>query len=151
MFLHAPKLWIQWRQPSPRPSDNWREIKFFYFTFKGRQVYVETLSETIKSTEYPCPPSPHRSTLSQHARNHNFGLVYLSLGLYSTFLYTKTPNFSTQHTGRPLSKVLPCPNKGSRSCFVNVPQRRYHIFNVHRPGTLHVQTVYSLYTASLRP
>jgi hypothetical protein len=58
-------------------------------------------------------------------------------------------------TGRPLSKVLPCPNKGSRSGFVSVPQRRYisqaNIFNVHRPGTLHVQTVFSLYTASLRP
>jgi hypothetical protein len=30
-----------------------------------------------------------------------------------------------QITGRPLSKVLPCPNKGSRSGFVSVPQRRY--------------------------
>jgi hypothetical protein len=26
--------------------------------------------------------------------------------------------------GRPLSKVLPCPNKGSRSCFLNFPQLR---------------------------
>ena len=27
-------------------------------------------------------------------------------------------------TGRPLSKVLPCPNKGSRSCLLNVLQLR---------------------------
>ncbi len=58
-------------------------------------------------------------------------------------------------TGRPLSKVLPFPNKGSRSCFIDVPQLRdisqLNIFNVHRPDTIHVQTVFSLYTASLRP
>ncbi len=27
-------------------------------------------------------------------------------------------------TGRPLSKELPSPNKGSQSCFINVPQLR---------------------------
>jgi hypothetical protein len=58
------------------------------------------------------------------------------------------------NTGRPLSKVLPFPNKGSRSCFINVPQLRDisypNMFNVHRPNTIHVQTVFSLYTASLR-
>jgi hypothetical protein len=58
-------------------------------------------------------------------------------------------------TGRPLSKVLPSPNKGSRSCFLNVPQLRdisyLNIFNVHKPDTFHVQTVFSLYTASLQP
>ncbi len=58
-------------------------------------------------------------------------------------------------TGRTLSKVLPSPNKGSRSCFINVPQLKdisqLNIFNVHRPDTIHVKTVFSLYTASLRP
>jgi hypothetical protein len=32
--------------------------------------------------------------------------------------------FIGQLTGRPLSKVLPCPNKGSRSCLLNVLQLR---------------------------
>ncbi len=52
-------------------------------------------------------------------------------------------------TGRPLLKVLPCPNKGSRSCFVNVPLRRYISFNVHRPGTLHMYRQFSAYTQLL--
>jgi hypothetical protein len=56
-------------------------------------------------------------------------------------------------TGRLLSKVLPSPNKGSRSCFLNVPQLRdiskLNKFNVHKPGTFLVQAVFSLFTASL--
>ncbi len=35
------------------------------------------------------------------------------------------PLLTVETTGRPLSKVLPSPNKSSRSCFLNVPQLRY--------------------------
>jgi hypothetical protein len=63
-------------------------------------------------------------------------------------LYTNTL-YEVKSTGRPLSKVLPCPNKGSRSCFVNVPLRRYISFNVHRPGTLHMYRQFSAYTQLL--
>ncbi len=43
-----------------------------------------------------------------------------SLTLFSLFVFGVI-----QLTGRPLSKVLPGPNKGSRSWFVSVLQRRY--------------------------
>ncbi len=58
-------------------------------------------------------------------------------------------------TGRPLSKVLPCPNKGSRWWFLNFPQLRdisfSNIFNVHNPGKAWTESFFNLYTAHLWP
>jgi hypothetical protein len=56
-------------------------------------------------------------------------------------------------TGRPLSKVLPCPNKGSRWRFLNFPQLRdisySNIFNVHNPGKACTESFFNLNTAHL--
>ena len=58
-------------------------------------------------------------------------------------------------TGRPLSKVLPCPNKGSRWWFLNFPQLRdisySNIFNVHNPGKACTESFFNLNTAHLWP
>jgi hypothetical protein len=56
---------------------------------------------------------------------------------------------------RPLSKVLPCPNKGSRWWFLNFPQLRdisySNIFNVHNPGKACTESFFNLNTAHLWP
>ena len=58
-------------------------------------------------------------------------------------------------TGRPLPKVLQCPNKGSRWWFLNFPQLRdisySNIFNVHNPGKACTESFFNLNTAHLWP
>ncbi len=60
-----------------------------------------------------------------------------------------------ESTGRPLSIVLPCPNKGSRWWFLNFPQLRdtsySNIFNVHKPGKACTESFFNLNTAHLWP
>ena len=65
------------------------------------------------------------------------------------------PSWTFLPTGRPLSKVLPCPKKGSRWWFLNFPQLRdisySNIFNVHNPGKACTESFFNLNTAHLWP
>ncbi len=68
-------------------------------------------------------------------------------------LDVKVWEVTVQVTGRPLSKVLPCPIKGSRWWFLNFPQLRdisySNIFIVHYPGIACTDSFFSLNTAHL--
>ncbi len=68
-------------------------------------------------------------------------------------LFPPVAEICARITGQPLSKVVPCPNKGSRWWFLNFPQLRdisyLNIFNVHNPGIACTDSCFSLNTAHL--
>jgi hypothetical protein len=111
----------------PDPSDGQltatiRRTDYSHHQTDGLQLPSDgRLTATIRRTAYSHhqtdslqPPSDGRltATIGRTAYNHQPATPDADRRVHS-------------NTGRPLSKMLPCPNKGSQSCFVNVTLRRY--------------------------